>query len=66
MVEAAEERLRQQGCKAVDIAVLRLRPELLPLYRRFGYVETGSEEFKPSRPLRPGVECHCIVMSKRL
>ncbi len=66
MVEAAEERLRQQGCKAVDIAVLSLRPELLPLYRRFGYLETGSEEFKPSRPLRPGVECHCIVMSKRL
>jgi ribosomal protein S18 acetylase RimI-like enzyme len=66
MVEAAEERFRQHRCKAVDITVLSLRPELLPLYRRFGYVETGTEKFKPSRPLRPGVKCHCIVMSKPL
>jgi ribosomal protein S18 acetylase RimI-like enzyme len=66
LVEAAEERFRQEGCEAIDITVLSLRPELLPIYRRFGYVETGSEEFRPSRPLRPGVECHCIVMSKQL
>jgi GNAT superfamily N-acetyltransferase len=66
MVEAAENRFRRQGCEAVEITVLSLRPELLPLYRRFGYAETGTEEFKPSRPLRPGVQCHCIVMSKRL
>ena len=66
MVQAAENRFREQGCEAVGITVLSLRPELLPLYRRFGYVETGTEEFKPSRPLRPGVQCHCIVMSKRL
>ncbi len=66
MVEAAEERFREQGCEGVDITVLSLRPELLPIYRRFGYVETGSEEFRPSQPLRPGVECHCVVMSKEL
>ncbi len=66
VVEAAEEHLREQGCEAVDITVLSLRPELLPIYRRFGYEEIGTEEFRPSRPLRPGVECHCIVMSKKL
>lgn len=66
MVEAAEEHFRLQGCEAVDITVLSLRPELPPIYRRFGYVETGIEEFKTSQPLRPGAECHCIVMSKRL
>ncbi|MGD0345518.1 MAG: GNAT family N-acetyltransferase [Terracidiphilus sp.] len=66
MVEAAEERFREQGCEAVDITVLSMRPELPPIYRRFGYVETGTEEFKHSQPLRQGVECHCIVMSKRL
>lgn len=66
IVEAAEDRFRQQGCEAVDISVLNLRPELLPIYRRFGYVETGTEEFHPSRPLKPGLECHCIVMSKQL
>lgn len=66
MVEAAEDRFREQGCEGVDITVLSLRPELRPIYRRFGYVETGTEEFRPSQPLRPGIECHCIVMSKQL
>ena len=55
------------GCEAVDITVLNLRPELLPIYRRFGYIETGVvEEFRPTRKLAPGVEIHGIRMSKRL
>jgi ribosomal protein S18 acetylase RimI-like enzyme len=66
IVRAAEEHLRGQGCVAVDISVLSLRPELLPLYRRFGFVETGREEFAFSRELKPGAECHCIIMSKPL
>ena len=66
IVRAAEEHLRAQGCVAVDISVLSLRPELLPLYRRSGFVETGTEEFHFSRNLRDGAECHCIVMSKPL
>jgi predicted N-acetyltransferase YhbS len=66
LMAAGEEHLHRQGCEAVEITVLSLRPELPPLYRRFGYVETGTEEFHPSRPLKPGVECHCIVMSKKL
>jgi ribosomal protein S18 acetylase RimI-like enzyme len=66
MVEAAEEYCREKGCTAMDLVVLSLRPELPPIYRKLGYVESGVEEFRPSRPLRPGVECHCIVMSKEL
>lgn len=66
LVQAAEDRFREQGCEGVDITVLSLRPELRPIYRRFGYVETGTEEFRPTQPLRPGIECHCIVMSKQL
>ncbi len=66
LVEAAENRFRGMGCEAVEITVLSLRPELPPIYRRFGYVETGTEEFVPSQPLREGLECHCIVMTKRL
>lgn len=66
IVEAAEEHLRRQGCAAVDISVLSLRPELLPIYRRYGYVETGTEEFRMSRELKGAAECHCIVMSKTL
>ena len=66
LMKAAEDRFRERGCEGIDITVLNLRPELPPIYRRFGYVETGTEEFKPSRPLRSGLECHCIVMSKEL
>lgn len=66
MVEAAEDFCRTRGCAAMDITVLSLRPELPPLYRKLGYTETGIEEFHPSRPLKPGYECHSIIMSKPL
>jgi ribosomal protein S18 acetylase RimI-like enzyme len=66
LVEAAEGHLSSRGCEAVDITVLSLRPELPPIYRRFGYVETGTEEFTPSRNLKSGAECRCIVMSKQI
>lgn len=66
MVQAAEEHCRQQGCTRMDLTVLSLRTELPPFYSRLGYSETGSEEFHPSRPLRAGVLCHCILMSKPL
>jgi predicted N-acetyltransferase YhbS len=64
---AGEEHLRGKGCSAVDICVISWRTELPPIYRRFGYVETGVEEFHPVQRLKPGVcECHCIVMTKTL
>jgi ribosomal protein S18 acetylase RimI-like enzyme len=66
MVTAAEDYCRQHGCTAMDLTVLSLRPELPSLYSKFGYVESGIEEFHPTRPLKPGVECHCILMSKTL
>ncbi|HEX8816943.1 MAG TPA: GNAT family N-acetyltransferase [Terriglobales bacterium] len=66
MVEAAENHARQHGCSFMDITVLSQRPELLPLYRKLGYTETGTEEFHPNRPLKPGVKCHCITMSNPL
>jgi GNAT superfamily N-acetyltransferase len=66
MIEAAEDHCRKQGVRFVDITVLSLRPELPPLYRRFGYVETGTEEFRPTRVLKPGLECHAIIMTKAL
>jgi len=66
MVQAAEDYCRKQGCTAMDLTVLSLRTELPPLYRKFGYLETGTDEFRPSRPLKDGLECHLIVMSKDL
>jgi GNAT superfamily N-acetyltransferase len=66
IVQAAEDHFRRNGCQAIDITVLNMRPELLPIYRRFGFVEIGAEPFHPGRPIQSGVECHCIVMSKPL
>jgi len=66
LMQAAEERFRAYGCEAVEITVLSLRPELLPIYRRFGFVETGTEPFDYPHPLAPGLKCHCIVMEKAL
>jgi predicted N-acetyltransferase YhbS len=65
IMAAGEEYLRAQGCGGVDITVLSLRPELPPIYSRRGYVETGIEEFHSSRPLKAGVVCHAIVLSKQ-
>ena len=66
MIDAAENFLRAAGCGFVTIKVLSLREGLPDYYRQFGYTETGREEFRPSRPLTPGIECHCIAMAKQL
>jgi len=66
MIDAAEKHCRKLGCTHMDIKVLSLRKGLPDYYRQFGYIETGFEGFRPSRPFKPGVECHCIVMSKDL
>jgi ribosomal protein S18 acetylase RimI-like enzyme len=66
MVEAAEDYCRKHGCKYVDIVVLSLRPDLPPFYRKLGYIQTGTEAVRTSRPLKDGVECHGITMSKVL
>jgi ribosomal protein S18 acetylase RimI-like enzyme len=66
MVEAAEYHCRQRGCRHMDIVVLSLRPELPPFYQKLGYIETGREPARTSRPLKEDVECHGIVMSKPL
>jgi len=66
MVEATEEHCRSHGCKYMDIAVLSLRPDNLSLYRKFGYFETGTEQFHPPPSRKVEVECHLIIMSKAL
>jgi ribosomal protein S18 acetylase RimI-like enzyme len=66
MTGAAEQYGRNHSCKYMDIGVLSLRPELLPFYRNLGYQETGTEDFRPSRPLKGKASCNCIVMSKPL
>ena len=66
MLSAAENHFRASGCEAIDITVLSLRPELLSIYSRMGFVETSTEEFQMSRAVKDGQPCHCIKMSKPL
>lgn len=67
MMEAGEAFLRQLGCKYADITVLNLRPELMPIYAKWGYVEVGTEPFLSSwREMKPGFQCYCINLAKPL
>ena len=64
LIDAAEARARERGCRVMDIHIVNLREELPPYYRRFGYAETGELPFSdPDRASRP---CFFIVMSKPL
>lgn len=66
MVEAAEDYCRERDCRWIDLIVLSLRRQLLPFYHKLGYVETRTEEFRPARLLKEGVECFGIILSKAL
>jgi ribosomal protein S18 acetylase RimI-like enzyme len=64
MMREAEEHCRSAGCKVVDIRLVNLRAELPAIYRRFGFVETGTQSAEvvknATRPI------HFITMSKSL
>jgi GNAT superfamily N-acetyltransferase len=64
LVEAAEERLRGEGFREVDILVVDVRRELFPFYDRLGYREVGFEPFPPEPS--PSQACRFVVMRKSL
>lgn len=64
LMQAAEERARELGCRAIDLRVVNLRAELPAFYRHLGYSENGASEFPPEVPvLQP---CHFVHMEKVL
>jgi predicted N-acetyltransferase YhbS len=64
VIAEVESRLRGAGCDALDIYVVDLRTELPPLYRKLGYVESGTTAFPhPAEATQP---CHIVVMTKDL
>lgn len=64
LMAAAEGHCLAHGARHADLRVVNLREELPPFYRRFGYVESGTEPFSdPTEATRP---CHFIVMTKVL
>lgn len=63
LIAAAETRVREAGGRRMDIKVVNLRTDLLPLYQRLGYLATGTEPYTHRSVLRP---CHFILMTKLL
>lgn len=64
---AAENFAREQGCKWMDLRVVSPRAEqLLPVYRRLGYVETGTEEYLPVLVEKMTIPGQFILMAKQL
>jgi GNAT superfamily N-acetyltransferase len=64
LMDAAENHLREVGCRAADLRIVSARTPLPAFYRHLGYIETGTAPFAPDVPLK--APCHYILMSKSL
>jgi GNAT superfamily N-acetyltransferase len=64
LIVAVERRAKEAGCVVMDIRTVSTRPELIPLYNKFGYAESGIEPF-PTH-VRITMPCHFVRMSKNL
>ena len=55
---------RQAGCTHLEITVVNVRDDILPMYRKDGFVEVGTGPFPdPWKVTRP---VHFLVMHKKL
>jgi GNAT superfamily N-acetyltransferase len=64
---AAEQYAREQGCRWMDLRVVSPREEqLLPVYRKLGYVETGTQEYPAVLVEKMAIPGHFILMEKAL
>ena len=64
MMREAEAYARAAGCRALDIRIVNLRIELPGIYRKLGFVETGTEVLRDTEKFTQPV--HFIKMSKAL
>ena len=64
LVDEVERRAKEAGCGIMDILTVNVRPELVPLYSKMGYAESGTAPF-PSH-VRIKMPCHFVRMSKDL
>jgi predicted N-acetyltransferase YhbS len=64
---AGEQYAREQGCRWMDLRVVSPRAEqLVPLYQKLGYVETGAEEYPPVLVEKMTIPGYFINMAKQL
>jgi GNAT superfamily N-acetyltransferase len=64
LVAAVEKTFRDAGCKFSDLKIVNVRTELHDLYRRWGYVDTGTGIYDDPTPTK--IPVHFITMSKPL
>lgn len=64
LLTAAEDLARAAGSNAMDLRIISPRAELLPFYRRLGYIETGTSAFPAD--VQTKVPSHFIHLSKLL
>ena len=64
LVNHIEGQFRGAGCKFCDLKIVDVRTELLDLYKRWGYVETGTSVYDDPTPTK--IPVHFILMSKPL
>jgi GNAT superfamily N-acetyltransferase len=64
LVGEAERRARVAGCNFMDILIVNLRTELIPIYARMGYIESGTAPFPVNVPTK--LPCHFLRMSRNL
>ncbi len=66
LMSAVEDHARGTGAKWVDMYVLSARTELLALYRKFGYSQSGARTPHPEWAPRLNVPCYLIQLSKTI
>jgi GNAT superfamily N-acetyltransferase len=64
LVGTVEKYFRDAGCKFSDLMIVNVRTELHTLYRRWGYVDTGTAIYDDPTPTK--IPVHFITMSKSL
>jgi GNAT superfamily N-acetyltransferase len=64
LVDKVEIYFRAAGCKFSDMKIVNVRTELHTLYRRWGYVDTGTGIYDDPTPTK--IPVHFITMSKPL
>jgi predicted N-acetyltransferase YhbS len=64
MMREAEDFGRNAGCRFADLRVVSVRPELPLIYRKLGYVESGTESAAVIKTAT--IPVHFVTMSKPL
>jgi GNAT superfamily N-acetyltransferase len=64
LIAAAEQHCRAAGCRFMDLTFVNVRHELPAYYRRFGYVENGTQPFPADQVTK--IPVHLVQMSKPL